>query len=310
MAYTAWDTDTSTGDDPATFAATTKANVEAVDLHHIGTSAPSTGLANGRVWFDNTTASKILRKYYQNSAWVTDWATSATAHIAVQNVDFDGNEALNILAEKVATGSLVTTEAQIQFDTTLKYLAWGDGTDTMYAKGFKSDASSYVRIPCALNVSSQGTPATASTATDLGGWQMDASGERLNVVAMKPIPAGWTGANDLVLEVECLLLNAETASDTIDLDMTWRSLSDADGPTKTGTEITAVSHDISTGNAQYDRHLVSMTVDFDDATNPVAVDDLFMAEIFHDPAAGGAPVAGIIVVGAYLKVPAFGPEDE
>lgn len=277
-------------------------NTEALRTLHIGSSAPAV-TDNGQVWVDNTSSTQYVVKLRQNGAWVV-----LTDKIAEGDRDFDANEAQNMKLHQLATGSLPTTEALVWYDTTVDQHG---GTSSSSAKRYwafaNTDASSVVQIPCSLNVTNAGTPATANTDTDLGGWQMDAATEELNIIAERPIPNGWTGADDLTLRVRCLLLNAETASDTIDLDGTWISMTpgSGDGPGKSATAFAAASQDISTGNAQYDLHTVSLTVDHDDATNPVAVGDVWKATVLHDPAAGGAPVAGIIVIGATLEVPVF-----
>ena len=106
MAYTAYDTDTSTGDNPSEFATTTKANIEAADLHHVGTGAPATGLANGRIWADSTAAALYILKLYQNSAWVSMMSHSATAHLCNSDLDLNGNEVLGLLLEALTSAQL------------------------------------------------------------------------------------------------------------------------------------------------------------------------------------------------------------
>lgn len=307
MAYTLWDTDTSTGDSIAVAFTATKANVEAVDTAHLGSSAPATGLANGRRWADSTDTSLYVWKYRQNGAWVSGWSHSATAHLANAIIDGNGNEFQNLLLEAIATGSLSTTEARLQWDTTLNIPAWGDGTNTFYAGRTRTDASSVIRIPCALDVAGiAANPATTpSTSTRLdAGWQLDAAAETLNIRAQQPIPNGWTAANDMTLEVECFNLNTEAVSDTIDLGLTWRTVGDGELVSKTATTATNAAH-VITSNTQYARSLVSITVDYDHASNPIAVDDLWVGTLSHDPTAGANPVAGIIVLAAYLVVPVF-----
>lgn len=294
---------TATAGSAKTGPTTNNSNIILVDTHHVSASSP--GHSAGRIWADSNTSPHTL-KMSDGSSWYVIGDMEVRG-----NRDYGGFEIQDVSLEKLATGSLSATEARIQWDTTLNLVAWGDGTNTFYAGMTRTDASSYVRIPCTLNVTAIGTPATnPSTSTILDDWwQLDAAAESLNCFADAPIPNGWTGANDLILEVECLLLAAETANDTIDLDCTWRSLSDGDLYTKTATAATAASFDIGAGNTQYASHLVSITIDHDDATNPVAVDDRFQAIITHDPTAGANPVAGIIVKDAWLKVPVFNYDD-
>lgn len=275
------------------------------------TSDP-TSPADGTMWF-RTDGGDGGTLYLEVNSVKT---ACVTGHLCKEALDFDGYEAKNMRAENLATGGLTAAAAgvkgQLEFDTTVEKLALIGTSVQWYLGAFAIDGSNYIRIPCRFSVTGiASNPAThPSTSTFLDDlWILDAAAETLYVFAEKPIPIGWTGANDLILEVECLLLNAETASDTIDLGLDWRSVGDAALYTKTATTATAASHNISTGNTQYHSHLVSITVDHDDATNTVAVDDRFMGVLSHDPTAGANPVAGVIIKDAWLKIPVFGAED-
>lgn len=264
---------------------------------------------NGEVVADGTTygASRILWKFGQDSGTGFFIGYTSGEHILEAPLNCDGNEITGLLLEALATGSLSTTEARLQWDTDKNVPAYGDGTNTFYVGRTRTDASTYMRIPCALNVASLGTPATASTATIFGGWTLDAAAEELNIVALKPIPNGWTGAHDCLLEVHVLLLAAETANDDIDMDGVWWSLVNGENvSTKSSTGFAAITQDIGSDNAQYDLHLCTLTVDHDDATNTVHTDDLFVATINHNVA---GQVAGVVVVNACLAVPVWNYDD-
>jgi hypothetical protein len=231
-------------------------------------------------------------------------------HIAVQDVDFDGNESLNHVHESVATGSLPTpaagTEGELPYDSTVKQHVTITDADKIYVANANADATDYVRLPCMMHVGGLATPATANTTTEWGGWTLDATAEELICVATLPIPNGWTGANDLFLDIDFLLLNAETDGDDARFDGVWISVSNTDlaSDARTETAFAAVDQDCSSGT-QYDKYRVSLTIDHDDASNPVAVGDIFRATIFHAITGPATPVAGVIVVGAYVRVPVF-----
>ena len=278
--------------------------------HHFLGGAQPAGFTDGWIWADNTAAARIVWKFGQNSGTGIFIGYTGGKHVCEADLDFDSNAAVNMILEKLAVGAIVSTEARLFWQDTSNFLAWGDGTDTRYEKGTKADGTTFVRIPCAINVAQCGTPATANTSTIFGGWTLDAAAESMNLVATRPIPAGFTGAHDCRLDLDVLNLNAETANDTIDINGTWRSLSEGELPTKTATAFVAASKDITTANAQYELNRVELTVDYDHADNPIAADDVWIATISHDIAAGANPVAGIIVIGAYLCVPIFGHEDE
>ena len=300
MSFDAYDTNTSTGDKHSAFALITKDRTDALRNHHLGSAAPSSPV-EGDVWFDNTSATRFLVKLYQNGGWII-----LTDKIAEGDRDFDANEAQNVHLEELVTGSLPTaaagTESRIWWDSTLEKPGTCSSAVNSYFAVCNADATTDIRVPMRMHVASLATPATANTATELGGWTLDAAADELCGVAR--VPAGWTAANDLTVEVQCLLLVAETAADDIDMDGNWISITpgSGDGASKTETGFAAVTQDIGAGNAQYDIHTVTLVVDHDDATNPVAAGDTFRCTINHNAA---GQVAGIIVIGMDLVAPCF-----
>jgi hypothetical protein len=281
------------------------AGIILVANNFIDTVDPTTP-PNGREWVRSDGANGGV-KYAQIGGAKTEILYQ---YILNQNLDAGGNQITNLVSEKLATGSLPTpgasTEGETPWDSTVERSTETSSTDNYYRARCNTDASTYKAIPCVLQVAGQGTPATEDAATIAGGWTLDAATERLNVVALERIPVGWTGANDLLLVADVQLENAETASDTIDLDGVWWSLAVGENvSTKGSTAFAAASQSIGANASQYDRHIVTLTIDYDDATNTVATGSQFIATLQHDPAAGGAPVAGIIVVAVYLLVPVF-----
>jgi len=276
-----------------------------IQNHFLDSSEPGT-IVNGMIWIDNTDTTKYVVKLREDGAWVV-----LTDKIAEGNRDFNQKQAVNFRFEHLATGSLTAaaagSESQAEWDSTLEKLCLINSTSRDYVAVCDIAATTKMEIPLRMTTAAVGTAGTASTATEWGGYLLDAVAEEVSFVAMAPIPNGWTAANDLTLKVWCLLANGETANDTIDLDGVWQSGTpcSGDGTGKTETAFTAESHDIGAHNAQYDFHEVELTVDYDDADNPVAAGDWFKATIHHDPTEGTDPVAGIIVVGGTLSVPVF-----
>jgi len=267
------------------------------------TSAPSSP-SNGQIYIDDSTASRLIVYLRQNGAWVP----MIGAHILEASLDCDGNELKNLLIEKLATGSLPTpgasTEAQIAWDETLERVFWAGSTTGRYAAECNDDGSTYVRIPVSMNVATLGTPATEDAATVHGGWTLNQATEELNIIATEPVPAGWTAVpaanKDIVLEVECLLLAVETNGDDIDMDGTYESMSAGQAPGDDTLGFAAVTKDIGTDSGQYDRHIVSLTIDHDGLVADVAAGDTLRATINHNTA---GQVAGVIVTGAWFRVP-------
>lgn len=311
MAFTAYDTDTSTGDTDAEFAAATKDRTDALVNHHLSGSSPA-GFTNGWLWFDSTTATFYGLKFGQNAgtAQLIGWDSSTSRHRVVANLDLDSNQLVNARFKNVATGSLTAAAAGVkglvEFDTTLEKWALIGTSSQWYAAMALASATTYVRVPCDMNVGGIGTPATASTATEFGGWLMDATAEQLNVVSRQPVPNGWTGAHDLKLEIAFALNAAETNGDDADFEGTVRAITPGtDATNKTGTTIAPTAYDIGTASAQYSLHKMQLTIDFDDATNPVAVGDYVSVVVNRDTVGGAGKVDGTIVVACNLVVPVF-----
>lgn len=269
------------------------------------TSAPSSP-SNGQTYIDNTTAARLVGYLRQDGAW----AAMILTHILEENLDCDGNQLVNALLEKLATGSLPTagasTEARACWDSTLERGVLIGSASRAYVAECAIDGSQFVRIPATFNVGTLATPATEETKVTkyTHEWTLDAAAEELNVVAEIPVPAGYTSVpaagKDITLEVDCLLLNAETANDDIDLDGTFEGVSDGAKPGDDSASFDAVTHDIGSNNGQYDRHRVSLTVDYDAPSANIAAGDTLMATINHDAT---GQVAGVIVVNAFWRVP-------
>lgn len=267
------------------------------------TAAPTSPTA-GQTYIDNTVASRLVMYVYQNGGWVKCVMT----HLLEQNLECDGNQLLTALLEKLATGSLpaagASTEARICWDTTVERgVLVGSATRTYIAET-ALDGSMFVRIPATMNVASLGVPATPDVATIFGGWTINQATEELNIIATQPVPAGYTAVlaanKNIALEVDVLLLAAETAGDDIDMDGTWEAVTDGAALGDDQVAFDAITHDISTNNGQYAHHRLSLVVDYDVPTANVAAGDVLTATINHNVA---GQVAGVIVVGAYWKVP-------
>ena len=222
----------------------------------------------------------------------------------------------NLALEKLTTGTLPAVNAanngRLSYNDTIDRAVLNAAATRAYLAQCQVDGANKLAIPCDLNVLGLGTPATASTATDRGGWLLDAAADELNVVARRPIPSGWSlvpdAGKDLTLRVTCLLANAETAGDDIDMDGDWQAeRSGAAGPSSVA--FAAVTKDIGSQFAQYALHDVDLVVDWDsDATN-LAAGDWFKGKINHAASAAAGAVNGVIVVAAQLLVPVLNYQD-
>lgn len=292
------------GDSGTTVLTNHEANGILLQKNFIDTADPGSP-PNGQEWI----RSDETKKYAQIGGSKTEvlWK-----YVLNQDLDCQSNNLTNYVIESLATGSLPTpaagTKGRWTFDTTLSYPVYTTATANYYVAGFNVDASEYVAIPCSLNTAlTVAGAATAATDTRLGGWLMDATTDELNFLASLPVPTGWTTANDLLLEVEFHLVAAETASDDVDMDCSWLSLTpgSGDGTDKTVTAATTVNYDIGAAASALDVHKLRVTIDYNDATNPVAVGDYISGYIVRNTVGGAGKVANIAVHRVTLLVPCF-----
>lgn len=291
------------GDSGATVFTNHEANIILVQKCFYDTADP-TSPVNGQHWV----RSDEQKKYVYTSGAKTEvlWLYKLN-----QDLDCQSNNLNNYVIESLATGSLPTpaagTKGRWTFDTTLSLPVYTTATANFYAAGWNVDATSMIAIPCSLNVSQAAQAATADTTTRGGGWLMDHTDDELNFVADAPVPSGWTGANDLYLEVCCSLSAAETAADDIDMDCEWLSLTpgSGDGWDKTKTAATTANYDIGAAASQYDMHKFRITIVYNDATNPVAAGDYISGYIERNTVGGAGKVASIVVHSVTLIVPCF-----
>lgn len=270
-------------------------------------TADPAATTHGRSWYRTDED----RFYYRDSGG-TKTAMLGPGYKLYAELDCNLQKLKGMRLKDYATGSLPAAGAgedgAVRYDSTKKQAVLYTDAGRFYVPLLNIDATDYFPIPCDLNVTGSGTPATAGT-TRWGGWVMDADSEELNWVARYVVPDGWTGANDLLLEVEFYLSALETANDDVDLDCNWHSLTHASGDAvdKTYTAATQVNYDIgaSAVNA-LDKHKTRITLAYNDATNPIAAGDAVAGYILRTTTVGDAgKVAGIVVTKINLLVPVF-----
>jgi len=148
-----------------------------------------------------------------------------------------------------------------------------------------------------LDATNPPTVATKGTTPTIRGLLFDAANELAVVQCV--VPSNWSADADLVLELDCVLNQGETAGDDIDWDADWVAVTqNVDAVSKASTAATAVDHDIGTAIADGTLHRVPIVIDFDDVSNPVAAGDLLAIQVHRSDL---ALVGGVIVVAARLK---------
>lgn len=309
MAWSLYDTDTSTGDKFSEFAQATKDRTDALRINELGAADPA-NLTNGMTWLVSISATEYERRAYVDGAVVALYRIVKTGNKLklVQPLDFDANQAVGFILERLVTANLPTpgaaNEGRASWDDSRERGVLTGTTRSDYVARAAVGGTTYMRLPARLHVGGLGTPATADTSTELGGWLLDAVGEELLAVAEAPVPEDFTDAHDCALVAACLLKNAETAGDDIDMGGSWRAVTpNADAGSKAATAFTAVAQDIGSAAAQYSLHEVVLAMPYNDATNPIDAGDRLQAKLTRN---GLTNVAGVIVVSAHFRVPVWG----
>ena len=280
------------------------ARTDSIQTSFSGSAAPGTP-AVGWIYYD--TDDEALYQYGDQDGTGNAWNEIANLAQLNGDLNFNQNEALNMRLENLgahgtpASGNdgeiyLLTSDGECYFldftvdNSVKKILSVIAGTTT--------DA---VVIPFGpLDASNPPTAGTKGTTPTVRGWLFDATNEIMSLNVR--VPANYSADGDLTLRLVCVLNQAETAAD--DIDWTVDLLSLADGESTTGTSTAAtVAHDIGSDNADGDVHFVDITIDYDDASNPVAAGDELLMEIHRTNL---DTVDGVILTSAYLIYPCDG----
>ena len=127
-----------------------------------------------------------------------------------------------------------------------------------------SDIVRYYHLPLtAVNPGASGATWTSASANNLSGWQLNAAGETLEFQA--DVHDDWTGGDDIIVEINFALLDAGSASDTVDLKLVCYYKGVGDTVTKTQTvEVATV-----TDGTQNKMYKVTFPVEYDYAGNNI-----------------------------------------
>jgi len=144
------------------------------------------------------------------------------------------------------------------------------------------------------------SPATAWTTNFPGrAWQLD-DGDELGLVAQHTIPAHLVPGTDLGLHLRFASTSDESVNDEFRFDLDFVSLRTEDLLSKAASSVVQQVQVITETGVQYKAFDMAINVPEDDATNPIAADDLLRFVLTHR-ASGG--VAQVVVVAANLLVP-------
>lgn len=273
-----------------------------------GATAPSSPVA-GQFWLDTSTTPNILKQYGDVGAG-NAWNEIGTLAKISSTVDVNWQELQNervhnrSSAPAVDAGHdghlyLLTTDGEIYFiDQAI------DGVIKKVCSVIVGTTDATLQIPLSswnLDATNPPTAATKGTTPTVRGLLFDAANE-LAMLGVR-VPTNYSEDGDLKLRLWCVLDQAETASDDIDWSADLVTVAGGELVSKTSTAAAASLTDISTNNGDGAMHACDVTIDFDDANNPVAAGDWLLIEIHRTDL---AEVGGVIVIGAALVYPVDG----
>lgn len=277
------------------------ANTNTLRSSFSNATAPSTPVA-GQLWLDTTL--NLLKVYGDIDGGGADWFAIATAYTD-SDVDLVLNQLLNARLENQAGNETpgAGNVGQVYLNTTTaKMMIVSSATllDTIVS----GTNAEYIALDMPVkaadwDATNPPTAVTVGTTPTIRGALFSATNQAVS--GNFRIPDGYSGDADLKMEVSFALNAAETANDTVDatLDMVVTTPHLNETLTKTSTQAT-VSFDIEAHNAQYSTHVLSFTIDYNDATNPVSAGDEIEWEFSLSSVAS---VAAIIVRRFTLRVP-------
>lgn len=266
-----------------------------------GSTAPSSPVA-GQTWLDESATERVFKAYFDAEGSGAGWYEVGS--VLHGNLKLRNNQLVDARLENLSSHTtpasgvvgeayLYTTDAKARLivsATKREVILSASNVDYMAIDlfaGMQRDAT---------NPPTAGTKGTTPTCR---GWLFDATNELASFVAR--VPQGYSGDANLKLRLLCVLNAAETANDDIDwtCDYTAAEPSSAEAVSKTSTSVTAAK-DMGSTVAEGSVHVVDITLDYADATNPIAAGDVLTLEVHRTDLAN---CSGVILVGAQLLVP-------
>lgn len=135
---------------------------------------------------------------------------------------------------------------------------------------------------------------TATVRGNVAGFLFDADAEILYVQFC--VPKSWDGESDIDIVVYCVLNADEAVGDDIDWETSVVSVADHEDVDIAGTQTPGASHDIGSYNGAGSFHKVTITLDYDDGTCPIAHGDNVTIELSRTANIGGAGYVGGVIV--------------
>jgi len=206
--------------------------------------------------------------------------SDATKGIAIQHLFSGDSLFLPDLATSetkvlspTSTGGIKSIDvSEITWDTLTANVFESNGT----YNGYQSDGTTSLYYHedniSAFEVSPGGSGAEliATTVSTLGGYSLNVNTEKLYYTTH--IEDDWDGATDIILTVYWEVNEASSADGTVDLQLICYYKGNHEVSTKTQT--LEVAHTITDNKAQYTQHETIFTINWDETSNVVEVNDI------------------------------------
>ncbi len=277
----------------------------------IGTAAPTgdAGPVEGQIWLDNSGTPYVLKLYADFDGGGVTWNEIAVLKELTSDMECSFQQMNDMRLENRGTAQAVSAANEGAV-----WLLTGDGEVYFVDNGVDNAVKKVIAVvagttverkdiplsPVGIPSSNPPTQVEIGTTPTIRGYLLDATNEKFTLTTR--IPTNYSEDGDLTLVLRVLLNAAETANDDINVTADLVAFADTEAANKTSTQA-SVDHDIGANNAQYDCHEVPITIDYDDANNPITPNDNLVVEVYLDSVAS---VAGVVLIGAHLQYPVDG----
>jgi hypothetical protein len=324
--WTALDDDPDTGDSITVSILELEQRTLEVRNHHSGASAPADPAA-GFTWHDTSAVPHRLWLYSQidggDPAWQPLGPLSRLPGPINADPATDDDREAPWQHYALRVENRATLPSAVAGNAGLLVYKTGNGeiyvADQPVANAWKallsvtqSASRDTVELPMEGDVGNDAAnPPTIATKGALEGWLFDATAEKRTFAFV--MPKNWQGATDAQVRLWCVLDADETAGDDIEWSGEVRTV--VPGAEKVGKAATALAASSTDIGAAADAiadgalHVCELTLDFDDATNPLAAGALVLVTVWRTTVGGAGKVSGTMVFRAELAY-AQGPRHE
>jgi hypothetical protein len=272
-----------------------------------GPSAPSSPVEGDR-WLDDSGTPYVMKLYADFDGGGATWHEIAVLTQLSSDMECSFQQLKEARVENLgghetpASGKdghvyYLTGEGELYFvdfsvdNSVKKLLAIQVGTDTDRLDLPLSDAM--------LDDTNPPTEAEKGSTPTIRGYLFDATNEKMTF-GFK-VPQNYSADGDATLRLAAVLNQAETNGDDIDWSADVIAGAAPFDTTKTSTAAAASLTDIGTDSADGRLHECDITLDYDDATNPIAAGSWVFVTIYRTNL---TEVGGVIVVAAHVVYPA------